>query len=58
VETAQNPKPIQVKNLPTNAQPLDTENSFTPNQNNPTTKNPARNLPKAISLSGQNQNLT
>jgi len=34
------------------------QNSFTPNQNNPTTKNPTRNLPKAISLSGQNQNLT
>jgi hypothetical protein len=60
VETAQNPKPIQAKNLLTNAKPIDTKNSFTPNQNRPITKNPTRNLPKAISLSSQNpnQNLT
>jgi hypothetical protein len=60
VETTQNPKPIQAKNLLTNDKPIDTENSFTPNQNKPITKNPTRNLPKAISLSSQNpnQNLT
>jgi hypothetical protein len=60
VGTAQNPKPIQAKNLLTNDHPIDTENSFIPNQNKHTTKSPIRNLPKTINLSSQspNQNLT
>jgi hypothetical protein len=60
VETAQNPKTIQVTNLLTNDQLINTETSFTPNQNRHTTKSPTRNLPKPISLSSQspNQNLT
>jgi len=56
VETAQNPKPIQAKNLLTNDKPMETANSFNPNQNKPITKKPTRNLPKAISLSSQNPN--
>jgi hypothetical protein len=60
VETAQNPKTNQMTNLLTKDQPINTENSFTPNQNIYTTKRPTRNLPKPISLSIQssNQNLT
>jgi len=56
VETAQNPKPIQAINLLTNDKPIDIENSFTLNQNKPITKNPTRNLPKAIRLSSENPN--
>jgi len=60
VETVQNSKAIRVKNLLRNDQPINTKNSFTTNQNKPTTKSPKRNLPNPINLSSQNlnQNLT
>jgi hypothetical protein len=59
VEPVHNPKNIQAKNLIINEQPINTDNSFIPNQINLTTKNPT-NLPNPTKLSSQNpnQNLT
>jgi hypothetical protein len=56
VEPVQNPKTIRAKNLLINDQPINTNNSFTPNQNNLTTKGPITNLPNPIGLSSQNPN--
>ena len=59
MEPVHNPKNIQAKNLIINEQPINTDNSFIPNQINLTTKNPT-NLPNPTELSSQNpnQNLT
>jgi hypothetical protein len=59
VEPVHNPKNIQAKNLIINEQPINTDNSFIPNQINLTTKSPT-NLPNPTELYSQNsnQNLT
>ena len=59
VEPIQNSKNIRAKNLLINDQPINTDNSFTLNQINLTTKNPT-NLPSPTNLSSRNlkQNLT
>jgi hypothetical protein len=59
VEPVHNPKNTRAKSLLINEQPINTDNSFIPNQINLTTKNPT-NLPNPTDLSSQNpnQNLT
>jgi hypothetical protein len=56
MEPVQNPKTIRAKNLLINDRPINTDNSFTPNQNNLTIKSPTTNLPNPIGLSSQNPN--